>query len=173
MYRGRIVKLDVDTVRFPDGSTGQLEMIRHPGAAAVLPVLGTLDEPDPRIVLIHQYRYAAEGFVFEVPAGLPDRAGESWEDCALREMREETGYRAENLRYLTRIYTTPGFTDEVIHLFVATGLSPDRTARDHDEFIEVRTMPLSEALRMVRDGDIVDCKSVATLLYAASFVIGT
>ncbi len=172
VYQGRIVDLNLDTVRFPDGSTGELEMIRHSGAAAVLPVAGSLDDPDPEVILIRQYRYAADGFIYEVPAGRPAHPGEDWEVCARRELEEETGMRAGALRKLTMVYTTPGFTDERIHLFLATELEEGAHARDVDEFMEVVRMPLSRALRMVRDGEIVDAKSICTLLYAAGFVFG-
>ncbi|HEX9885102.1 MAG TPA: NUDIX hydrolase, partial [Longimicrobiales bacterium] len=113
VYDGRIVRLAVDSVRFPDGSSGEMEMIRHPGASAVLPVMGGLDQADPEILLLRQYRYATGGYLYEVPAGLPDGPDEPWEDCARRELEEETGWKAGTLTPLTRIYTTPGFTDEV------------------------------------------------------------
>lgn len=172
VYRGRIVDLGVDTVRFPDGSVGELEMVHHIGASAVLPVLDPLDHDDPRIIMVRQYRHAAGGVIWEVPAGMRDDADDDWEACAARELAEETGHRAGSLRYLTEIYTTPGFTDEVIRLFLATDLVLGELDRDDDEFIEVREVRLSKALEMVRAGEITDCKTVATLLYAATFVFG-
>jgi ADP-ribose pyrophosphatase len=172
VHQGRIVDLGVDTVRYPDGSTGELEMIRHSGAAAVLPVLSDPAGGDPQIVLIRQYRYAAGGYLYEVPAGRPDRPGEPWDECARRELREETGLTAGGLRFLTTIWTTPGFTDERIHLFLATDLTAGATEFDPDEFVEVVPLPMSEALRMVRDGEITDGKTICTLLYAAGFVMG-
>lgn len=172
VHRGRIVDLGVDTVRYPDGSTGELEMIRHSGAAAVLPVLSDPGGPDPQLVLIRQYRYASGGWLYEVPAGRPDRLGEPWEECARRELREETGLEAGTLRPLTSIWTTPGFTDERIHLFMATNLTAGETEFDADEFVETVAVPLSEALRMVRDGEITDGKTMCALLYAAGFVFG-
>ncbi|HEU5209219.1 MAG TPA: NUDIX hydrolase [Longimicrobiales bacterium] len=171
VHRGRIVDLSIDTVRFPDGSTGDLELIRHSGAAAVLPVLSDPDGPDPQILLVRQYRYAAGGYMLEVPAGRPEREGEPWEECAQRELQEEAGVVAGNLRYLTMIYTTPGFTDERIHLFLATDLKAAETKFDDDEFIEPVTMPLSDALARIRDGEITDAKTIVTLLYAAGFVL--
>ena len=107
LYSGRIVNLDLDTVRFPDGSTGQLEMLRHPGASAVVPFLDDPADPDPRVLLIRQFRHAAEGFIWEVPAGRLD-PGETPEACARRELEEETGMRARAVERLTTIYTTPG-----------------------------------------------------------------
>jgi ADP-ribose pyrophosphatase len=172
VHDGRIVRLSVDSVRFPDGSLGELEMIRHSGAAAVLPVLSGADSPDPQILLVHQYRYATGGYIYEVPAGRPDSPGEDWEVCARRELEEETGLRAGRLRYLTAIYTTPGFTDERIHLFLATDLTPGATSRDTDEFMELEPMPISRALAMIRDGEISDAKTICTLLYVAGFVFG-
>lgn len=171
IYDGRIFRLDVDRVRFPDGSTGELEMIRHPGAAAVVPMLGSIDEPDPELILIRQYRYAAEGYLLEVPAGRRNRAGEDWEECARRELEEETGYRAGRLLPMTDILTTPGFTDERIRLFLALELSDGNTARDEDEFIELERIRLSDALEAIRSGDIVDAKTICALLYAATFVL--
>jgi ADP-ribose pyrophosphatase len=172
VHKGRIVDLSIDTVRFPDGSTGELELIRHRGASAVLPLLGAPEDADPVVLLVRQYRYAAGGYVYEVPAGMPDRNGEPWEDCARRELEEETGQRAGSLQYLTRIFTTPGFTDEVIRLYLAWDLEAGNRQLDHDEFVEVVRVPFSQAVEWVRDGTIVDCKSIATILYAAQFVLG-
>jgi ADP-ribose pyrophosphatase len=169
IWKGRIVRLSLDRVRFPDGREGELELIRHAGAAAVVPFLDPPDDPDPRIVLLRQYRYAAGGHLFEVPAGLPDGPDEAWDDCARRELEEETGLRAGELRYLSRIFTTPGFTDEEIHLFAAAGLERGREGRDRDEYIEVGEVPLSRALARIRDGEIVDAKTVAALLLVGAF----
>ena len=172
VHDGRIVHLSIDRVRFPNGSEGELEMIRHSGASAVLPVLSGADTSDPEIMLVRQYRYATGGYIYEVPAGRPDAPGEDWEVCARRELEEETGLRAGQMRYLTTIYTTPGFTDERIHLYLATDLTSGSTARDTDEFMDLEPMPLSRALSMIRDGEISDAKTICTLLYTAGFVLG-
>lgn len=171
IHDGRIVHLSIDTVRLPDGSVGKLEMIRHSGAAAVLPLLGSRDDPDPQILLIRQYRYASGGYLLEVPAGRPDVAGEDWEVCARRELEEEAGYTAGRLTPMRGIFTTPGFTDEFIHLFLAEDLRPGVTAFDHDEFIESVELPLSAALEAIRTGEITDAKTVACLLYASTFLL--
>lgn len=172
VHDGRIVHLSVDTVRFPDGSTGELEMVRHAGASAVLPVVGDPGGDDPEVLLIRQYRYATGGEIYEVPAGMPDEPGEPWEVVAERELEEETGWRAGELTALTRIYTTPGFTDEVIRLYVASRLERGESRLDEDEFVEVVRVPFSTAVEWVRTGKIVDGKSVCTILYAAHFVLG-
>jgi ADP-ribose pyrophosphatase len=169
VHDGRIVHLSIDTARFPDGSTGELELIRHSGAAAVVPVLGDPDGADPDIVLLRQFRYAAGGAIYEVPAGRPDREGEPWEEVARRELEEETGYVASELRALTTIYTTPGFTDERIHLFAAYDLSRGTADLDDDEFVDVLVRPFSAVLRMIRDGRIIDAKSLSALLYFQAF----
>jgi len=172
VHEGRIVNLSVDRVRFPDGSEGELEFIRHRGASAVVAFVDPPASADPRILLVHQFRYAAGGDLYEVPAGMPDGAEESWEAVAARELEEETGYRAGELHYLSRIYTTPGFTDEVIHLFAATDLTRGAVARDGDEFMEVLELPLSEAVAAIRHGEIVDGKSVAAILWAHALAPG-
>lgn len=165
-YTGRVISLDVDEVRFPDGSTGSLEMVRHPGASAVLPVLRGGD--DPEVLLIRQYRYAAEGYLYEVPAGRLD-PGETPDQCAQRELQEETGYTASRVEHLFTMFTTPGFTDEKIHLFVATGLTLGDAHREADEFLSLEPTRLSQALDMVKRGEIQDSKTALTLLYAARF----
>lgn len=170
VYTGRVVSLDVDTVRFPDGSEGALEMIRHSGASAVVPLLATAGA-EPEVLLIRQYRYAADGYLYEIPAGRLD-AGELPEACAHRELQEETGYRASRMTPLFTMYTTPGFTDERIHLFVAEGLTAGAWAREADEFLELVPTPLSRALAMVGEGVIQDAKTALALLYVARFVVG-
>ncbi len=171
VYTGRVLNLDVDTVRFPDGSSGELEIIRHPGAAAVVPVVSDPKGPDPVVLMLRQYRYAAGGQVWEIPAGRLD-PGEAPEVCARRELREEAGVEAGRLDRLTTIWTTPGFTDEAIHLFWATDLKPVTHAREADEFIEVVPKPVSAVLKEIRDGEIRDAKTVVAILYMAGFVFG-
>ena len=171
VHKGRVLDLSVDTVQFPNGSVGELEMIRHSGASAVLPVLSDPSGSDPQIMLVRQYRYAAGGYLLEVPAGRPDAPGEDWEVCARRELEEETGLIAGKLTYLTSIYTAPGFTDEYIRLFMATELTAGQGKLDVDEFMEPVTMLLSEALEKIRAGDICDAKTMCTLLYAAGFLM--
>ncbi len=171
VYDGRVVKLDLDTVEAPDGSELRLEMVRHPGAAAVVPLLSEPGSPDPAVLMIKQYRYAAGGTIWEIPAGVLE-PNESPADCARRELLEEVGATAREITHLTTIFTTPGFTDEKIHLFMATGLQVTDTNHEPDEFIEVAPLAISRALEMIRDGEIIDAKSIAGLLFVAGFRLG-
>ena len=170
-YTGKVISLDVDVVRFPDGSVGELEMIRHPGASAIVPFLSDPRGEDPQVLMIRQYRYAAEGYLLEIPAGRLD-PGEDPRDCALRELKEETGCSAEQVDHLFTMYTTPGFTDEKIHLFMATGLVAGESKRESDEFLDLEPMPLSRALELVETGEIKDAKTALGLLFAAGFRTG-
>jgi len=170
IHSGRVINLDVDAVRFPDGSTGELEIVRHPGAAAVVPFASDPRGDDPTVLLIQQYRYATNGSLLEIPAGRLD-PGEDPDVCARRELLEEVGVTAGRLERLTTIWTTPGFTDERIHLFWASELSAGKHAREPDEFIEVIPKPLSEALQLVRSGVITDAKTALSLLFVAGFIL--
>ena len=170
-YSGKIISLDVDQVRFPDGSIGELEMIRHPGASAVVPFLSDPSSDDPQVLLIRQYRYAADGYLYEIPAGRLD-PGETAQNCAIRELQEETGCSASKVEYLFSMYTTPGFTDEQIHVFMATGLISGATSHEADEFLDLEPQPLSRALEMIRVGEIQDAKTALALLYTAGFRAG-
>lgn len=171
VYTGKVISLDVDVVRFPDGSVGELEMIRHPGASAIVPFLSDPRGDDPQVLLIRQYRYAADGYLLEIPAGRLDN-GEDPADCARRELKEETGCSAEAVDYLFTMYTTPGFTDERIHLFMATGLVAGETKHEADEFLAVEPMLLSQALELIETGEIKDAKTALGLLFAAGFRAG-
>ena len=135
-YRGHFIEVFSEEVELPNGNTVGLDVIRHPGAAAVVPFLSQ-DE----VLLIRQYRYAAGGTLFEVPAGKLD-PGEAPEVCAARELEEETGWRAGSLELLGSIWTTPGFTDERIHLYSAHDLAQTQQQLQKDEVIELVPAPL-------------------------------
>jgi len=157
LYTGRIVTLNLETVTLPNGTTVELEIIRHPGAAAVVPI-----KEDGTVVLVRQYRHAAGGFIYEIPAGKLS-PGEEPLHCAARELEEEVGYRAGSLELLTSIFTAPGFADEVIHIYRGTGLTPGRQNLSRDEVLNVVEFPLARAVEMIQDGTIRDGKTIAGL----------
>lgn len=168
VFRGHVVSLSVDRVRLPNGRDTELEMIRHPGAAVVLPVETGADGVD-RAILVRQYRYAADGWLLEVPGGKLD-GNEPPEECARRELEEEIGYRAKELEPLGWIWTTPGFTDERIWLYLGRDLEAvdgGPQPGDH-EVLEVERIPLAEAIGLAARGEITDAKTVASLLRAAA-----
>jgi ADP-ribose pyrophosphatase len=162
--RGFRVRVASERVTLPNGRTLLLDVVRHPGASAVVPFLA-----DDEVLLIRQYRHAADGTILEVPAGKLDD-GESPAACAARELEEEAGQRAGRLEALGWIWTTPGFTDEKIHLFAGFDLSPVPQSPDDDEIIEVVPTPLDRALDLVWRGEINDAKSALALIHAARLV---
>lgn len=162
LYAGRIVKLGLETATFPNGHEVELEIIRHPGASAVVPL-----HDDGTVTLVHQHRHAAGGMTVEVPAGVLE-PGEAPERCAARELAEEAQLGAKELRFLSTIFTTPGFTDEKIHLFLARGLSIAAGVPEEDEYIRLVRVPLSEALRWCSDGRITDGKTICALHLASA-----
>jgi ADP-ribose pyrophosphatase len=169
LYKGKIVTLNRDTVRFPDGTVSEeFDIVRHPGASAIVPFMSDPAGDDPQLLLLRQYRYAAGGYIYEIPAGRLDD-GESPAECARRELKEETGCTAEKIVPLTTMFTTPGFTDEVIHLFMATGLTHGESNREADEFVDIVIMGLSEALDLIHTGEIIDAKTALGIFYAAGF----
>ncbi|MBC8172035.1 MAG: NUDIX hydrolase [Anaerolineae bacterium] len=161
VYSGKIVKLDVHEVILPDGQHSKREVVRHPGAVAVI----ALDDQE-QLLLVRQFRLAAKQVMIEIPAGTlyPE---EPPEECAMREMQEETGYKPAVLESLGGFFVAPGYTTEFIHLFFATGLTPSPLPGDVDEFIEVLRLPLPAALKMIETGEIMDGKTITGLLRVA------
>lgn len=165
LYQGRVLDLYVDRVRLPHGKIADMELVHHRGAAAVVPLL-----PDGRVILLSQYRYPTGGRILEVPAGRLE-ADEDPEPCARRELAEETGWRlAEDgeLISLGWIWTTPGFADEKIWLYLARGLDRAQQSLERDEILSVEPMPFKEAVEKARQGQIHDSKTVCALLRAAA-----
>jgi len=160
IFHGRIVHLTTEQVRLPNGHEMELEVVRHPGASAIVPLTA-----GGEIILIRQYRHAVGGFIYEIPAGKLD-AGEPPEACAARELTEEAGVVAGRWTRLGSIVTTPGFTDEVIHLYLAEELAPARTAHEPCEVISLLREPLGECLAMIARGEITDAKSICALFLA-------
>lgn len=157
IYRGKIVHLFVESAALPNGKTFELEVVRHPGASAVVPL-----KEDGKVVLIYQYRHAAGGFIYEVPAGKLS-PGEAPESCAEREVEEEVGYKIGKLEKLTTIFTAPGFCDEQIHLFLGTELVFSGQQLGEDEVLQVIEMPFEEAMNRIEDQTIRDAKSIVAL----------
>jgi ADP-ribose pyrophosphatase len=155
------LEMSHERVVLPNGREVSLDIVHHPGAAAVVPFAS-----DDEVLLIRQYRHAAGGAILEVPAGKLD-PGESPEVCAARELVEESGHRAGRLEALGAIWTTPGFTDERIHLFAAFDLAPAEGRPEDDEVIEVVRTPLAHALELVWRGELCDAKSALALIHAA------
>jgi len=157
VFTGKVLTLNIDTVTLPNGVTIDLEIVRHPGAAAVVPL-----KDSGTVVLIKQFRHAAGGFIYEIPAGKL-HPGEDPLHCAARELEEEIGWIAGRLERLTSMLTAPGFTDEVIHIYKATGLTAGRQQLDRDEVLEVLEISLEEAIKMIEAGTIRDAKTIVGL----------
>ncbi len=156
IFKGRLLCVERDTVRLPNGLTTSREVVRHPGAVGIIALM------DQQILLVKQYRYAIAQKTLEIPAGKLDPQ-EPPLDCALRELREETGYRG-TMEHISTFYTTPGFSDEVMHLFLAQDLVWDPLTQDEDEFIEVERIPWDEAVQRAQQNDFKDAKTVLGIL---------
>ncbi len=159
LYKGKVIHLSKERLTLPNGETTELEVIRHPGAAAIVPLLA-----DKRVVMIKQYRHAVGQFLWEVPAGTIN-PGESPIECAKRELPEEVGYRARAFQELGEIFPVPGYSDEHIYIFLATGLIPGRQDLDADEVLDVKPIPVEETLGMIKRGEIRDAKTIIALFF--------
>ncbi len=160
IYSGKIVTLCCDQVALPNGKPAEREVVKHCGAIAVVPVLA-----NGNIVMVRQYRYPVATELLELPAGKID-GRETPEACVRRELQEETGYIAGRIRKLAAIFTTPGFTDEVIHLYIAEDLTASEQCPDEDEFLEVEIYSPEEIKRLIAGGDIKDAKTLTGLFLA-------
>jgi len=164
IYDGRIFKITRDRVDEPSGLRITKEVVRHPGAVVVLPVF-----PDGRILLIRQYRHAADQYLWELVAGRKE-PDESFATGAARELKEETGYTARKMRKLTEVYPSPGFLTEKMEIFLAQGLTAGEANPEDDEKIEYKIVTLKEAERWIRTGKIRDAKTATGILFYARFV---
>jgi ADP-ribose pyrophosphatase len=158
IYSGKVLSLDLDEVEEPGGVHTKREVVRHSGSVAVLAI-----QDDGRIVLVRQYRYPVDALVWELPAGRLDE-GESPEQAAQRELQEEIGFKAGQLRKMAFFHTTPGFCDESMHVFRATGLVPAKAQGDEDERIEVQAFTLAELEAMIDRGEIREGKTLVAIL---------
>jgi ADP-ribose pyrophosphatase len=164
VFRGKILRIRVDTVALPNGEMATREIVEHPGAAAIVPV-----GDDGRVLLVRQYRYPIDAVTLEVPCGKLEHSGENVADTARRELREETGCGGGELIYLGRMHSAPGFTNEVIHIFAARGFIQGEACADPDEFLEPVWLSIPDALAMIRRGEITDAKTIFGLLWLQQF----
>jgi ADP-ribose pyrophosphatase len=162
--KGRVFDLTVESITLPNGVHIDLEIIRHPGAAAIVP-LGA----DNEVIMLKQYRHAVGGNLWEIPAGTLD-AGEAPLDCARRELAEETGLIAESWESMGAVTPVPGYSDERIHLFLARHLTPSTQSLDPDEVIEVHSIPLQEVVAMIHAGEIEDAKTIVAIFRALNLI---
>lgn len=161
IYEGKIINVRVDEVDLPDGNTSKRELVDHPGAVAVVAL-----NPENKLVLVEQYRKPMEKSIIEIPAGKLEK-GEDPKASALRELEEETGYTTKNLEYVRSFYTSPGFSNEIVHLYFSNQLvkMEEQVAGDDDEFVELMEVELSEALKLEKEERIHDAKTSYALLY--------
>ena len=167
VYAGRVLTVRLDTVRLPDGTMSIREVIVHPGAVAIVPMLD-----ETHVLFVRQWRNAAGGALLEIPAGGME-AGETPEECAVRELMEEIGYRPRKLLPLQSIYLAPGYSSELLRLFLATDLAPERRPHDVDERLEVVTLCWEEIDGCLRRGEFRDAKTISALLLAQRTLQGS
>lgn len=164
IYEGRMISLRVDTVELPDKKYSTREIVEHPGAAVVVPITD-----DGKIIMVKQFRKPVEDSLVEVPAGKLDK-GEDPTICAHRELQEETGYISANMQYLFSFYSSPGFSNEIMHLFIATDLTQGEANPDEDEYIEIVSYELGQLIEMIFQGKIKDSKSIIAIFAASQYI---
>jgi ADP-ribose pyrophosphatase len=161
IFSGKVISLYLQDVELPNGKQSKREIIKHPGAVAILAITD-----DKKVVMVEQYRKALERTIVEIPAGKLEK-GEEPELCARRELEEETGYECESLELLTSFYTSPGFADEIVHVYVAKGLTKKENAAalDEDEFVNLEELTFEEAVQYVKEQKIYDAKTIFAVQY--------
>ncbi|AFM42213.1 ADP-ribose pyrophosphatase [Desulfosporosinus acidiphilus SJ4] len=162
LFEGRLLRLERDRVRLPNGTEALREIVRHPGAVAVIALY------EQELLMVRQFRYPVGRETLEIPAGKIDPQ-EAPLACAIRELREETGYRG-TMEEIATFYTTPGFSDEVMHVFLASDLSWDPLTMDDDEFIALERIPWAEALKLARNNGFIDAKTILGILLAEGHI---
>ncbi|MBN2550726.1 MAG: NUDIX hydrolase [Anaerolineales bacterium] len=166
LYRGRVFNLKQDLVRLPNGRSYRLDIIEHNPAVAIVPV-----DEQGQIWFVRQYRHAAGKLLLEIPAGIVE-TGETPEACARREIREEIGMSAREIKQIGEFFLAPGYSTEYMYIYLATGLQPDPLPVDEDEFLSLEKIPLSQAEEFIRSGDIQDAKTLVALFLARSLFSG-
>lgn len=161
IFSGKVIRLQLEDVELPNGKIGRREIVKHPGAVAIIAIT-----EENKILMVEQYRKALERTIIEIPAGKLEK-GEQPSNCARRELEEETGYECKSLELLVSFYTSPGFSDEIVHLYIASGLSKkeNSAALDEDEFINLEEVTLDEAIRYVKEQKIYDAKTIFAVQY--------
>ncbi len=163
IYKGKFINLDVHKVLLPNNTTAYREVVIHPGAVAILPI-----DKEGKILFVKQFRKAVEAELLEIPAGKIE-AGEDPEKCALRELEEETGFSASKLIYISKIYTSPGFSNEIIYIYLAKDLIVGKKNLDEDEFLDLNKHTLVEALNLIKSGKIIDAKTITAILLMQNY----
>lgn len=159
VFKGKVLRMVTEIVELPNGKEGYREIVKHPGAVAILAI-----NDKGNVILVEQYRRAVDKILFEIPAGKLEKA-EDIEVAAKRELEEETGYKAKKFTYLGKIYTAPGFTDEVIHIYKAEDLYKGEVNRDEDEFINVIEMSIEDIKKSIKEGNILDSKTISSIMF--------
>lgn len=161
IFSGKVIRLQVDEVELPNGKTSKREIVKHPGAVAIIAITS-----DKKLVLVEQYRKAMERVLVEIPAGKLEKGEEPY-DTAMRELEEETGYACKELELIASFYTSPGFSDEIVHVYLAKSLHKleNPAALDEDEFVNVMEVSLDEALKLIGEKKIYDAKTAFAVQY--------
>lgn len=161
IFSGKVIRLQLEDVKLPNGKMGRREIVKHPGAVAIIAIT-----EENKIVMVEQYRKALERTIIEIPAGKLEK-GEEPSACAHRELEEETGYECKSLERIVSFYTSPGFSDEILHLYIAAGLSKKENSAplDEDEFINLEELTLDEAIQYVKEQKIYDAKTIYAVQY--------
>lgn len=159
IFNGKIIDLHLQTVELPNGKLAKREIIRHPGAVAILPFTN-----DGKLIVVEQYRKALNRSIIEIPAGKLEGDEDPYL-CAMRELKEETGYTSNQVKHLVSFYTSPGFADEIIHLYTAFDCDPGEIQLDEDEFVEPITITLDKARQLIKDQQIIDAKTILSIYY--------
>jgi len=164
IYQGKIINLRIDTVELPDKKYSKREIVEHPGAVAIVPITY-----DNKVVMVRQFRKSVEEVLLEIPAGKLE-IGEEPLQCAKRELLEETGYKSDELEFIFSFYTSPGFSNEVINLYLAKNLIKDIAQPDEDEYIEIEEHNIDDIIDMINEGKIKDAKTIIALLTAKNYL---
>lgn len=164
IYKGNIINIECQTVELPDGREATRDVVIHPGASVIIPLT-----EEGELYMVKQYRKPIDSVSLEIPAGKLDN-GEDPRVCAERELKEETGLSADDIRHLLSIHSTPGFSNEILHMYLATGLKEGEGCADEDEFITSEKISVEELIKMVMSGEITDAKSIIGILMAERII---